>query len=454
MANRKKRLEREQKRLLREQQLSTVLRKYKVKKNAIKELAFLLEHWNGSKKDKRWKAAKRSISTTWNDEEISFFQNYLMGYSHQKKEALKAAVIHKKLQNVSKKFFQSFANILRASERVFRKVEDWKPTKSSNEEIVFQDLFEHLFVGYKVNRSIFQLLTITRAFYHADSKGIQLLMTVAAGKGIHAYKFSDVKMTKKMNFFFGNAPEKLGIYKALAWSKYKGIGADDKLALCLANKSFNDFEQRNWMSEFIHFANKENLSDSKTVKKILEFVDYQLEFSTKEIKKGMYTYEVPPLFRGFNFKGRTLTSVLRMCEEWEQHIADFKRTAFIRDFPEMELEGFRHETNGGGIVYIKRLNNPKQLIEEARYMKHCVAKCYQDECMSGESSIWSLKLHPRSGNTKRVVTIELQHEKETIRFGEVQGKTNVCPPQYSVDILKKWGEKIGVKNASDWKYWG
>lgn len=452
MANRKKRLEREQKRLLREQQLSTVLRKYKVKKNAIKSLAFLLDHWNGKKKDKQWRAAKNSIYATWHQEELGLFQHIMMHSSADKREVLKAAVGHKKLQNVSKKFIKAFTKILKESYCVFRKIEDWKPTKSSNEEIVFQDLFEHLFVGYKVNRSIFQLLTITRAFYHSDSQEIQLLMTVAAGKGIHTFKFGQKKMTKKMNFFFENAPEKLGIYKALAWANYKGNGAEDRIALCLANRAYYSFAQRKWIPEFIHFANKEKLSEPKIVKKIFEFVDYQLKYSTKEIKKGMYTYEVPPLFPDFNFKGRTLTSVLRMCEEWEKHVTDFKRTAFIRDFPELELEGFRHEINGGGIVYIKRLTNPKQLIEEARYMKHCVAKFYQDDCMNGDCSIWSLKLHPRSGNTKRVVTIELQHDKEAIRFGEIQGKTNICPPQYSVDILKKWGEKIGVKNAMAWKY--
>lgn len=451
MANRKKRLEREQKRLLREQQLSTVLRKYKVKKNAIKDLAFLLEHWSGGKRDKRWKAAKRSIST-WNDEEKAFFQNHLMGDFFHKKEILKALVAHKKMQNVSKRFIKAFTNILKQSHKTFRKVEDWKPTKSSNEEIVFQDLFEHLFVGYKVNRSVFQLLSIYNAFYYSKSNAIQLLMTVAAGKGIHTYNFGEKKMTKKMNFFFENAPDKLGIFKALAWANYKGIGAKDELALCLATNGYDTFEQRNWVIEFIHFAKKENLSDTKTVKKIIEFVDYQLKYSTKRIKKGMYEYEVPPLFPDFNFKGRTLISVLRMCQTWEQHIDDFKRTAFIRDFPEMELEGFRHETKGGGTVYIKRLTNPKQLIQEARYMKHCVAKYYQDDCMEGDSSIWSLKFHPRTGHSKRVVTIELQHGEKCITFGEVQGKANTRPPQYSIDVLKKWGEKIGVEDAAKWKY--
>ena len=72
--------------------------------------------------------------------------------------------------------------------------------------------------------------------------------------------------------------------------------------------------------------------------------------------------------------------------------------------------------------------------------------------MSGVSSIWSLKLYAKSGNTKRVVTIELKHEDEKIRFGEVEGKANTCPPQYSVDVMKKWGEKIGVKDASKWRY--
>lgn len=452
MANRKKRLKREQKRMFREQQLSTVLRKHKVKKNAIKELAFLLEHWNGSKKDKQWKAAKRGISTLWNDEEIDFFQDRLMDYVHQEQAVIKAVVTHKKLQNVSKIFIKAFANILKASKKVFRKVEDWNPTKSSNEEVVFQDLFEHLFVGYKVNRSIFQLLSIKRAFHQTYSTPIQLLLTVAAGEGIHTFQFDDKKITKKMNFFFENAPEKLSFFKALAWANYKGIGAEDKLALCLANRAGEVFFQKKWIKEFIHFATKEKLSEPKVVKKIIEFVDYQLEFSTKEIKKGIYTCDVPPLFPDFNFKGRTLPSVLRMCEEWAQHISDFKQTAFIRDFPEMEIEGFRHETNSGGVVYIKRLINPKQLIEEARYMKHCVATCYQDTCMGGHSSIWSLKFNPKSGNIKRVVTIALEHENETIKFEEVQGKANTRPPQYSIDILKKWGAKIGVKNAMTWKY--
>ena len=57
MANRKKRLEREQLRQAREQQLKFALQrqKQKVDKNIV--IAEVMKHWNGDKRNKQWRKA-------------------------------------------------------------------------------------------------------------------------------------------------------------------------------------------------------------------------------------------------------------------------------------------------------------------------------------------------------------------------------------------------------------
>ena len=282
----------------------------------------------------------------------------------------------------------------------------------------------------------------------------KLILEVAAGKGIHKIDYLNGSFSKKMNFFFENAPERFKTFQALAWAKVKGMGASDKLAYILAGNYHSEWEWEwsDWRNDFVFFAIKEKLEDAKLLKSIVKFYLFQSGIRTKYVKIKEAELEVPVLFSDFNFKGRTLASVVRMKEEWEKHVLEIEKNGAFPDFQPSGIEGYRLETRSGNLIQIKELRNPIELVREGSAMKHCVAS-YADDCMSGNSSIWSMKMLPKTtGKAKRLITIEIEKDEDGIDFGEVQGKANSCPPQYAIDVMKKWGKEIGIKDAGEWKY--
>ena len=452
MANRKKRLEREHKRQAREEKLKSALQQYKKKKNINLIIATVMNHWNG-KLNPKWKQVKRNFK----------LHNYLQSHDIQLLEKLlktdravilQQALTHRKLQYMRLPFFIALLKMLLKSPRVFLDLTSWKPTKSTNEELIFINLFKHVFVGYKINKSVLRLISIDRVCNQIPLMDINLTLDLAAGKGLHRLDYLKCGVSKKMNFYFENAPEKLDTYHAMVWAKAKALGASSNLAILLACNYADPYAWvwKEWMSEFIFFVLKEEIEDYKFLKSILLFFDYQINFKAKFVRIKAVKYRVPILFPDFSFKGRTLNSVMRMMKAWDEHVVNVEKNASFSDFPASGLNEFRTTTRSGKIIYIKELKNGIELVKEGSVMKHCVG-LYLQECTSGSSSIWSLRMISKdTGRIKRLATIEIEKRTKGIFFGEVQGKANTCPPQFVIDILKKWGMENEVKNAEKWTY--
>ena len=455
MANRKKRLERERLRHEREQQLKIALQRHKQQEDKNIVIAEVMKHWNGDKRNKRWRKAKADFKLyKYLKQHVIEMVERLLTTHPDRAKVFEQALLHRKLRFVETSFLIALLQALVNTGKIFRDLTCWKPTKSSNEELIFQDLFEHVFVGYKINKSILKLLTIRNMGESPNWNVNKLILDVAAGKGIHKVEYLNGSVSKKMNFFFENAPEKFKTFQAMAWAKVKAMGASDKLAYILAGnyRSEYDWEWDGWRDDFVFFAIKEKLEDTKLLKSIVEFYLYQSGIRTKMVKIKDAELEVPVLFSDFKFKGRTLTSVVRMKEEWEKHVQEIEKNGAFPDFQPSGIEGYRLETRNGNLIQIKELKNPIELVREGSAMKHCVAT-YTGACTEGRSSIWSMKMLPKTtGKAKRLITIEIEKNENEIDFGEVQGKANTCPPQYAIDVMKKWGMEIGVPKANEWQY--
>ena len=70
----------------------------------------------------------------------------------------------------------------------------------------------------------------------------------------------------------------------------------------------------------------------------------------------------------------------------------------------------------------REITDSLALVEEGRVMRHCV-RSYQDACVKGETSIWSLRVTLSDNPTlRRLLTIEVNNRRQSIV--QVRGKCN------------------------------
>jgi len=90
------------------------------------------------------------------------------------------------------------------------------------------------------------------------------------------------------------------------------------------------------------------------------------------------------------------------------------------------------------IVYvIRQLMNEEELILEGEEMNHCVASYYSN-CLSEESSIWSLSSMDENEEWEKLATIELNEDQVII---EMRGENNRDLELEHWEIVKEWAEE-------------
>jgi ATP-dependent Clp protease ATP-binding subunit ClpA len=102
------------------------------------------------------------------------------------------------------------------------------------------------------------------------------------------------------------------------------------------------------------------------------------------------------------------------------------------------------ETSGGHKTWtIVQLLNSKELFDEGRAMKHCVAS-YSGSCSAGRCSIWSLRMYTKEGGF-RCVTIELDRANQII---QVRGPRERYATAQEGRIIQQWAAKNNLSIAS------
>ena len=97
------------------------------------------------------------------------------------------------------------------------------------------------------------------------------------------------------------------------------------------------------------------------------------------------------------------------------------------------------------IYKITQLLNSTELAEEGKTMKHCVAS-YANSCVAGRCSIWSMMVEDFAGIGKRLLTIEMDKNRNLV---QIRGKYNVLPVKKEMDIIRIWADAEGLK-MSKW----
>lgn len=303
-----------------------------------------------------------------------------------------------------------------------RALHRWKTPRSKDDRVVFESLFFHFFVQYKIPHCINDLIGRYRDQLTCGPEE-QIMYEIVQGKGIHQLSGFGVKLNSKMNFYFNASPAGMSLSSAIWWAKMRSMGLSASVACKLVSNIYVWMENEwfPWLDDLVFFLKRFPGLGKRERQKILDFILCQKN-GGREVTIPNYdeTVRVAALFPGFSFKGRSVASVFRFIAQWDEYIQLAKEAGVDKIFPISPLQGLRINHADGQII-IRQIKNLRNLVKEGNSMNHCVAT-YAPQCIGGYSSIWSMRQISASGKLKRLLTIEVQESDKRIQ--EVRGKSN------------------------------
>jgi hypothetical protein len=331
----------------------------------------------------------------------------------------------------------SLVNICGIQGRALRPAHEYVP-RSYNLDKQVTGLLNHMFARYPVPGFLYQACRkVEDSFEKRHEMYRQWFVTLAQGGSFP--KLVKPYMTGREAFVFLSMPAGGRIHENVWRAKMKVAGlpvmAGEKLIERILGQYFFD-EPDGRLAEVIQFFARNHGDMSRTTfGEIVDFLEWKLRND-----------------RGFRLKGRTISSVVKLTNEW--HVL-------------MQKAGLGHrvEWKGCGIAdwehvakdvvwRVAELRSNRDLINEGRKQKHCVYS-YVHACASGRVAIFSMRAYAKrvTGYTEdgdvvwdgscehNRITIEVTSDRTIV---QVRGHLNRLPTDDEKKILRLWAGEKGL----------
>ncbi|MBX7240495.1 MAG: PcfJ domain-containing protein [Bacteroidia bacterium] len=327
-----------------------------------------------------------------------------------------------------------------------RTVESWKPA-SHNKFRMCSEFIQHLFVEYKVSTFMYN------AFYTGNKVHLEWFMLIARGESLRKKAKFPLNLSARGVHFFLNAPDDLSIEEALRYAQVTSMGGRGQLLRAILGTFIGPINAHEsfWETVILFFVNNPML-DIAHIGPIVDFIN-AMKYEARNVftERGVMQ-RLPPPLPDFCMKGRTVSSLLRMVDEWHTELALMNRKKRIDGslcWEGIPISDFEH-SEGKGLnerkYKIRQLITYKELLQEGNAMSHCVFS-YADSCAKHKCSIWSVLVESvENVSFKRLLTIELSSSKAIV---QVKGKYNACPTSQEMRIIELWAKKEGL-SISRW----
>lgn len=307
-------------------------------------------------------------------------------------------------------------------------------------------LASHAFISYRVPRFLYRAV-LTRA-------GMQVAFTlaspdeemlrecgkrrfvrwfmVAAQGGSLAKEMSGV-LTRKEAHYFMQAPTRNSIYRNLFWAKCSAAG--------IHGEKCQEFTER--------FASKEQQKQmGQRASDLIRFLAVECQHL-----RGNDLQEVMDFIRAmirdpeFSFKGRTLSSMIKLSDDWHRSIYSTTVTK-SRSWPQT-FAPWIHEKKDHCVKVIE-LTTSNALADEGRKQRHCVYS-YEENCLRGWSKILSMRwVVPaddlaQDAEVLRRLTIEVNHQQKEVV--QVRGRFNRDADEHEMKMVRLWAGQHGYRIA-------
>ncbi|HUG68512.1 MAG TPA: PcfJ domain-containing protein [Pirellulaceae bacterium] len=325
-----------------------------------------------------------------------------------------------------------------------RPLKTWIP-RSHNVRRQFSSLARHLLAKYPVPS--FMDSVWFRGQTDEAAKQQTWYKRLASGESPRRLDFP-LSLTKRMARHFLQAPKDCSVDAALRWSQVIGLGGDGRLVeAILGSRIAADFDENDFWETVIRWFIQHPMLDPAQIGPLIDYI-YRRKFEPLEFDVTADDPDARPTQSGFTMKGRTPAILIRQMREWHARLRKEPEK------PQLEWTGsgvapFEWTEGDLGSNNLRRwtiieLLNRKDLYDEGRVMRHCVAS-YDNSCAFGGTSIWSMGLERNYGCRKRVLTIELANPLK--RICQIRGKTNRLPTQKEMNIVRRWASQANLTLA-------
>jgi hypothetical protein len=340
---------------------------------------------------------------------------------------------------------------------------EWR-SHSFNEQRQYFEFFNSFIYPYPVPESLL-LISVLQKLYYLDATGnqnksldydlIQLCRKWACDivSGGSFYKNNKNYFTKHEAHFFLNSKIGYNNVKSVLYmffkAKCKARNIPDSLCRVVMNVFAIKFEQC-----------LDNIIVTSFLDLIARHADYVIDenelgdvcdFILSEIAKYKESSgtSIP-----FSCSGRTMSSVISLANEW--HI-QLQREAAVRtdlqhqrhlteQWKGMPVNNFRFE-NDEDVWTIKQLCSGKELLNEGRSMKHCVA-VYALPCSKGFSAIFHVSGHEKGDKKHKFGNATIEVRPDTRSIVQIKGKCNTAVDPITLRIIKRWAQSNNLKMKS------
>jgi hypothetical protein len=321
-------------------------------------------------------------------------------------------------------------------------LDNYKPI-SHNPYREFAHLLRFLFAQYPIPAFL------DTAFYYQNDTHVRWYLHLARGGSVRTLDNLPLQLTQKMRHYFLQAPSEAAIPQALRYAQVMGLGGSRRLAKYVMQTALGiRFEHEAFWETVIRFLIQNPMLDPRYVRPIVDFVQW-IKFESQEVVQNGRTTYLPPVEPNFSMKGRSVAALLRMVEVWEKERKEAEKP--ITEAPNWQglplsdftwTEGDGHET---AIYRIKQIRTIYALREEGRTLSHCVAT-YYGSCVAGTTSIWSMTKEDAYGNTKRLITVELNAK---LKIQQARGACNKYPTVKEYNLMRLWANAYNLSLSPD-----
>lgn len=318
----------------------------------------------------------------------------------------------------------------------WREPEAWGPDENANVNERLGGLARHLFAVYPVP-PVLDHAWLGGWGTQADEYR-QWFLHLGGGGRMEQMRFP-MPMTHKAAHHFLLAPADLSLPAALRWGQVCALGGNVPIARALSETFLAELQtdEAFWYS-FVHFLVNHREIAPWLVGPVADYIRFR--------RFGANGDDGPE--PNFSLKGRTPTALFARMEEWHETLNRMGKKAKQSWEPSgiVPLSRTEPDALSSATCYwrIVEITESLGLLEEGREMRHCV-RSYQDKCLQGTTSIWSLRLslsdnpHPR-----RLLTVEVNNQRRAIV--QVRGKCNQTVSamrgnhrmRLACDVLKQW----------------
>jgi hypothetical protein len=329
---------------------------------------------------------------------------------------------------------ETLVNLSRFRRWHLRPVVEWQGTPASW-RVVVSSLAHHLLCRYPVPPFLAASWYATEDAYAGKKR--EWFVAHARGASFRSLDLP-VVMTRRMEDIFLKSPHHQTIEHAIRGAELLALGASDQVVeAVLATRLASDLRNAAfWRTVWIFLAANGDAIDTAQIGPMIDFIQaVRHERLAVETPDGTVLRDPPQ--PAFSMKGRTVSSMMRLVQEWHRRLgaANNSLTWAPSSFRPLLIEEPSQDPFAPPAVWrLMELTSAAQLRAEGSALRHCVGS-YADVCSRGHLRIWSLRVQ-RGPHVRHLLTIEVDLRRRAVV--QARGWYNRPASGKPLRLLEEW----------------